>query len=117
MDELPRDLDDGLLLRWATADDADELAAFNVRIHSDNPKEPEVWLGHWTRDLLGGKHPTTAPEDVTVVTDPEGRIVSSVALISQTWEYAGIPVAVGQPELVGTDAEHRRPGLCDVQME
>jgi len=117
MTDPPRDLGDGLALRRATADDADELAAFNVRMHSDDPEHPEEWLGAWTRDLLGGGHPTTGPDDVTVVTDAEGRIVSSVALISQTWEYDGVPFGVGQPELVGTDEAWRRRGLCDVQME
>ncbi len=49
--------------------------------------------------------------------DIGGRIVSTIALISQTWTYDGIPFDVGQPELVATDEAYRRRGLCDLQME
>jgi hypothetical protein len=33
-----------------------------------------------------------------------------MALISQTWTYGGIPIAVGNPELVGTHPEYRGRG-------
>ncbi len=114
---LPKDLGDGLVLRWATPADTKALAEFNVRIHSDNPEAPDTWLAHWTTDLMRGDHPTTSASDFTVVVDEnaEGKIVSSLNLISQTWEYDGIPFAVGRPELVGTDADYRRRGLVREQ--
>lgn len=116
---LPRKLGDGLLLRWATEADADELAQFNVRIHSDDPDEPETWLADWTRELMSGRHPTTGADDFTVVVDENagGKIVSSLNLISQTWQYEGIPFGCGRPELVGTDPDYRRRGLVRVQMD
>lgn len=116
---LPRELGDGLLLRWATAADTEEVAAFNVAIHSDDPDEPETWLAEWTRDLMQGDHPTTGPSDFTVVVDKkaEGRIVSSLCLISQTWTYEDVAFGVGRPELVGTDPAYRRRGLVRAQME
>jgi len=116
---LPRELGDGLTLRWAAPDDAEELAAFNLRIHSDDPHEPEEFLAHWTRDLLRGDHPTTQAGDFTVVVDENagGKIISSVGLIGQTWTYDGIPVPVGRPELVATDEDYRRRGLVRSQFE
>ena len=116
---LPCDLGDGLLLRWATPDDADELAEFNIRIHSDEPNDPQNFLGAWTRVLMSGDHPTVQAHDFTVVVDTNagGKIVSSLNLISQRWAYAGIEFSVGRPELVGTDPAYRRRGLVRKQME
>lgn len=116
---LPRHLGDGLVLRWGTPADAEELGAFNVRIHSDNPEEPEEFLANWTHNLMSGRHPTTSAGDFTVVVDEKegGRIVSSMNLISQTWAYGGIPFGFGRPELVGTDDSYRRRGLVRAQFE
>lgn len=115
---LPRMLADNLLLRWGKLEDAEELATFNVRIHSDNPAEPEQFLAYWTHDLMNGCHPTTQASDFTIVIDQNtGKIASSVCLISQTWAYDGIEFGVGRPELVGTDTAYRRRGLVRAQME
>jgi hypothetical protein len=116
---LPRQLGDSLLLRWATPDDVEELADFNVRMHSDNPDEPEESIGLWTRDLMSGVHPTTSAGDFTVVVDvsKQNRIVSSLNLISQRWTYDGVPFNCGRPELVGTDPDYRERGLVRQQME
>jgi len=113
---LPRELGDGLTLRWATPDDAEAVAQFNLSMHSEPPGE-EKFLYHWTHDLMRGDHPTTKAGDFTVVTDAEGRIVSSLNLISQTWAYDGIPFPVGRPELVATLPEYRRRGLVREQMD
>lgn len=114
---LPKELDNGLLMRWATPADMEELAEFNVRIHSSNPAEPETFLADWTRDLMCGNHPTTTAADFTVVVDTNqnNKIVSSMNLISQTWLYEDIPFKVGRPELVGTDEAYRRQGLVRKQ--
>ncbi|MCZ7665736.1 MAG: GNAT family N-acetyltransferase [Chloroflexi bacterium] len=116
---LPKDLDDGLTLRWATEEDTEALANFNVRIHSNPPEEPATWLDHWVRDLMNGKHPTTKAHDFTVVVDENagGKIVSSLNLISQRWMYDGIEFPVGRPELVGTDPDYRRRSLVRKQMK
>lgn len=116
---LPRDLDNGLVLRWATPEDTEELAQFNLAMHTDDPAEPETFLYHWTYDLMRGDHPTTRASDFTVVVDPNagGKIVSSVNLISQTWAYEDIAFPVGRPELVSTLPEYRRRGLVREQMD
>jgi predicted N-acetyltransferase YhbS len=116
----PRDLGVGLVLRWATAEDAEALAEFNFRQHNDDSMgQPEIWLKDWTRDLLDGSHPTTGPQDVTVVVDENagGKIVSAVFLISQTWSYDGIAFGCGMPELIATDDKYRRRGLIRLQMD
>jgi len=116
---LPRDLGDGLLLRRATAEDADALADFNAQIHRERDAgEPDKGIWAWTRDLMSGTHPTFRPEDFTLVEDTHtGDIVSSLNLIPQTWAYEGIPFKVGRVELVGTHPDYRRQGLIRAQFE
>ncbi len=118
LDDLPRDLGDGLRLRRATKADQAALAEFNRTMHEENDL-PDDAVGYWTADLFKGNHPTTSPDDFTLVVDQNqaGKIVSSVGLISQTWAYDGIPFAVGRPELVATDPAYRRKGLVRLQMD
>ena len=113
------DLRDGLILRRATAADAEALAEFNAQVHR-NPQtsDPDIYVGWWVRDLMQRPHPSFVPEDFVIVEEREtGRIVSSLNLISQTWSYEGIPFGVGRPELVGTAPEYRRRGLVRLQFE
>ncbi len=116
---LPKQLADGLLLRWATAADTEAIADFNMRIHSDDPENPYQFLRYWTQDLMAEFHPTCSPANFTVVVDThsDDQVVSSMNLISQTWSYDGIPFAVGRPELVGTDDHYRRKRLVRYQFE
>jgi hypothetical protein len=110
------ELGDGLLLRRATRMDAEKLAQFNARIHSDHG--PDERVGAWTRDLAEKPHPTFDVGDFTLVEDSHsGKIVSSLNLISQTWAYGGIPFGVGRPELVGTLPEFRGRGLVRIQFD
>jgi hypothetical protein len=116
---LPRQLGDGLVLRWATQADAEALVEFNYRIHNDNPDgRKELWLKDWTRELTGGDHPTTGSSDFTVVVDEEaqGRIVSAAVLISQVWSYSGLRFGCGRPELIATEESYRKRGLVRAQM-
>jgi hypothetical protein len=112
-----RDLGDGLILRKASPEDSEALVEFNARIHSDDgPEKPDDRIGAWVRDLMEKPHPTTGPRDFTVVEDTkQGKIVSSLNLIPQTWSYGGIPFGVGRPELVGTLPEYRNMGLVRAQ--
>jgi hypothetical protein len=114
-----KDLGDGLILRRATVEDAEALAAFNAKIHSDEgPEEPDNRVAVWVRDLMTQPHPTSGPGDFTIVEDTrKGKIVSSMNLIPQTWSYAGVPFGVGRPELVGTHPDYRKRGLVRAQFE
>ena len=42
---MPQDLGDNLLLRWGRPEDADALAEFNIRLHSDDPEQRERVAG------------------------------------------------------------------------
>lgn len=110
---------DDLTIRRATAADAEKIAAFNARIHSDyGPDHPDERVAAWTYDLLAHPHPTFKPEDFIVVEKTAtGEVVSTLNLISQTWTYDGIPFGVGRPELVGTLPEYRQRGLVRKQFD
>ena len=110
-------LEGGLVLRRATAADAEELAEFYGTVFGA-PGRPDRPIACWTRDLLTRPHPTFGDGGFTVVQDPAaGRIVSSLCLIPQTWSYGGVRFGVGRVELVGTLPEYRRRGLIRRQME
>ena len=112
LSQMPIDLGDNLILRFATVDDVDALAEFNMRLHNAVDAGPNI------RDLMSGDHPTCNASDFTVVEDTKtGKIVSSACLISQTWTYSGILFKFGQPEFVATEAEYRRRGLVRKQFE
>jgi hypothetical protein len=114
-----RDLGDGLILRRSTPADAEPLADFCGRIHSDDgPNKPDARIAAWTRDLVARPHPTFHADDFTIIAEAAtGRIVSTLNMIPQTWTYEGIPFGVGRPELVGTLPEYRNRGLVRIQFE
>jgi hypothetical protein len=114
-----RDLGNGLILRHSSPADADALADFCGRIHSDSGfDQPDIYIAAWVRDLLTRPHPTFHPDDFTVVEEVStGRIISTLNLISQTWSYEGIAFGVGRIELVGTLPEFRNRGLIRLQFD
>lgn len=117
--DMPRDLDNGLLLRFATEADAEPLAQFNGQIHGGEYADHfDPTVVAWTRDFCSNAHPTCGPSNVTIVEEKQtGKIVSTMCLIPQTWTYAGIPFDVGRMEAVGTADEYRRRGLVRTQFE
>jgi hypothetical protein len=122
MTQTPITLKDGLILRAATMDDLEALAEFNARIHGggpDDPPEDAAMLRQWVHDLADGSHPTCDVSLFTLVEDPaaEGKIVSSMCTIPQTWHYDGVSFAMARPELVGTDKDYRNRGLVRAQFD
>ncbi len=113
---LPREVGDGLLLRYATLADAEPLAQFNGRIHGVDRFDPLT--AAWTRDLCSERHPACGPDNITIVEELRTHeIVSTMCLIPQTWTYAGIPIEVGRIEAVGTAPEYRQRGLVATQFD
>jgi hypothetical protein len=111
-----KDLGDGLLLRFATQRDIDEVAVFDSHIHADPPDTVDAGVDLMVRDLMDGRHPTTSYKDFLVVEDTQAhKIISSIMLISQKWKYEDIPFGVGRIELVGTDPAYRKRGLIREQ--
>ena len=109
-------LGDGLILRFATVEDTEELAQFNGRIHGEQGFNDAV--AEWTREFASPSHPTCGPDNVTVVEDTTTKkIVSSMYLIPQVWTFDGLPFPVGRPEAVGTDPTYRRRGLIRAQFD
>lgn len=112
------ELDDGLVVRHVTPADTEKLCRFNAETQADPGMPPEEEIGVWTHDLINNPPPTVTIDDFTVVEDTRtGRIVSSVILLPQTWSYAGIPVGVGQVEIVSTHPDYRRRGLVRRQFD
>jgi hypothetical protein len=112
-----RKLDDGLVIRHATREDAEALSKFNQALHGEGEWD-EKGLAEWTLDLISGESPVFDEGDCTLVEDTRTcEIVSTCCLISQTWDYEGIPFDVGRPELVATKKDYRRRGLVRQQFE
>jgi hypothetical protein len=116
---VPRELGDGLILRRSTIADREAVAEFHANTPRDVEEEPPLErIYYWILDLISGEHPGFDPRDFTLVKDTAtGKIVSSMALISQTWTYDGIPFKVGQPDIGATDPAYRRRGLVRAQMD
>jgi hypothetical protein len=119
MNTLPADADrrvrdDGLVVRWSTADDLPAIQALYAYVFRGKADEPaNERTSVWVADALAGRHPLTSGADAcAVVVDPaHNTIVASVLRLSATWEYAGIAFGVGRPEVVATHPEYRNRGL------
>jgi GNAT superfamily N-acetyltransferase len=118
-----KDLGGGLILRRASREDAEAVAAFNARVHHSSggafeQREPHRGIAAFTRDLMSGEHPTCDASDFTVIEDTKtGSVVSSACLIGQRFSYEGVEFDAGLPELVGTHPDYRRRGLIREQFE
>jgi hypothetical protein len=108
-----RDLGDGLLLRWSTAEDVEQVAALYAHAFRDSAEAPLNWhVPHWTRDLFSGRHPYISPHDFAVVEDTTSHtIVASACLLGYTIAYEGISLPFGRPEVVASMPDYRDRGL------
>jgi hypothetical protein len=110
-----RDLGDGLILRWSTSHDTEDIAYLNSFVFRDTPTEPlNKPLANLMRDVMSGEHPLMGPGDFALVEDTrrkEHPLVAGTCLWRQTWEYEGIPFVLGRPEIVATDPDYRNRGL------
>ena len=110
-----RDLGNGLILRWSTEQDTEDICYLtgNVfRIDIDAP--PHEFLMNLMRDSMRGEFPLMGPGDFAVVEDTHRRehsLVASTCLWRQSWSYGGIPFVIGRPEIVATDEAYRNRGL------
>ena len=112
-DDAPRDLGDGLWLRWSTAADVERIGALTAAVFRDaeeDPPNPEELA--YTRALLSGRTSLMGPGDWALVEDRRaGRVVTGACLLAQTWRYGGVAFPVGRPEMVATDPAYRQRGL------
>ena len=115
---LPRDLGNGLTLRWSTQEDVEELVQFLGNIFTDDGQFNQI-MAYDVYGWFRGENPSTGPNDFTIVTDANkgGKIVSALTLMSHTLAYDNIPFKVGRIEWVATDPAYRRNGLIRQQFE
>jgi GNAT superfamily N-acetyltransferase len=116
-----RDLGNGLVLRWSTAEDTENIAqlcSLVFRRKADDP--PNEHIQREIRLLMRGDHPLMGPGDYAVVEDThkEGNpMVACTCLWRQDWEYEGIPFRIGRPEIVASDPNYRHRGLIRALFE
>jgi Acetyltransferase (GNAT) domain len=98
-------------IRSASFEDIDRIANFNTQIFRSS-------VGMWARSILAGSHPTVTPDDFVLIEDRSSGVTeASLALITQTWLFEGIPIRVGQVEFVGTATAYRGRGLVRIGMD
>ncbi len=114
-----RDLGGGLVLRWSTLEDADQITALYSNVFRNSANDPpNMRTAAFGRDLISGRHPLIGSGDFALVEDTvHGRAVAATCLIEQTWSYEGIDFLVGRPEIVASDADYRNRGLVRAVFE
>ncbi|HET8844932.1 MAG TPA: GNAT family N-acetyltransferase, partial [Ktedonobacteraceae bacterium] len=117
----PRDLGNGLRLRWSRVDDTEaifQLAGQVFRNHETAPFNADT--AGWILDLMSGEHPLMGPDDFLLVEDLAADKPEPVAITCywhHTWEYGGTPFRVGRPEIVATQPAYRQRGLVRALFE
>jgi len=116
-----RNLGDGLILRWSSVDDIEDIAYLASSVFRQNADAPaNINMGMLMRELMSGNHPVMGIGDVAVVEDTkrkEHAIICGTCLWRQQWEYEGLPFTIGRPEIVATEAEYRKRGLVRAVFE
>ena len=119
--EFREELADGLIRRWSTVDDVEQIAALLgavLRRSGDEMPSPRIVAG--TRLVLDSDFPYMTAGDAAIVEKPGdggSSIVACVLLWRHTWSYAGIPFGVTRPEMIATDPAFRRRGLVRALFE
>ena len=115
------DLGGGLIRRWSTRADQAGIAHLLSHVFRDGPDDPpNLRSADVARILMNGDFPYMGPGDFAVVEDtgrPGSPIVACTCLWRLRWRYGEIPLDVGQPEMVATDADYRKRGLARALFE
>ncbi|KAG0087986.1 hypothetical protein BGZ93_001467 [Podila epicladia] len=119
-------LEDGLVLRWSTTADTDNVAlllgqAFRWLFVGDPLPDDRIpddnqFVRAAARRLLSGKSSVMKEYDYALVEDKnrgEGKnpIVACVSLQRHEGYYGSVNLTFGHPELIATDPEYRNKGL------
>lgn len=116
-----RDLGNGLICRWSTAEDMAKIAHSFATVHRPNaeaplnPREVDV-----IRIMMAPGFPFMDAGDFAIVEDvsqPDHPVVACTCYWRHTWSYAGIRFGVGRPEMVATLPEYRNRGLVRALFE
>jgi GNAT superfamily N-acetyltransferase len=110
-----RELGGGLLQRWSTPEDTENIAQLCGMVFRDKEDEPlNIRMMESVRRQMSGDFPLMGPGDYAVIEDmgKEGNpLVACTCLWRREWEYDGIAFGVGQPEFVATHPNYRNRGL------
>ncbi len=110
-----RELGGGLLQRWSTPEDTENIAQLCGLVFRDKEDEPHnIRMMESVRRHMSGDFPLMGPGDYAVIEDvgKEGNpLVACTCLWRREWEYDGIAFGVGQPEFVATHPDYRNRGL------
>jgi GNAT superfamily N-acetyltransferase len=110
-----RELGEGLVQRWSTPEDTENIAQLCGLVFRDKEDEPiNIRMMDNVRRQMSGNYPLMGPGDYAVIEDTgkEGNpLVACTCLWRQEWEYEGIAFGVGQPEFVATHPNYRHRGL------
>ena len=110
-----RELGGGLLQRWSTSEDTENIAQLCGMVFRDKEDEPfNIYAITGVRRHMSGVFPLMGPGDYAVIEDTtkEGNpLVACTCLWRLEWEYEGIAFRVGQPEFVVTHPDYRNRGL------
>jgi GNAT superfamily N-acetyltransferase len=116
-----RDLGQGLIARWSTAADSENIAQLVSMVFRNKADEPpNTHIANAVRRLMRGDNPLMTPQDYAVVEDTgkQGNpIIACICHLRHTWEYEGIAFGIGQPEIVATDPDYRHRGLIRALFE
>ncbi|KAI1313027.1 hypothetical protein EDD11_002768 [Mortierella claussenii] len=121
------DIGDGLIMRWSTSADADNVAdlvaeAFkwiSLTPHPDGVVPgPNEFFRAGARRLLSGKNATMTDLDYALVEDTKRRdipgknpIVACVSMHRVRAYYGSVDLFFGKPELIASSPEYRNRGL------
>src|ERR1700730_11331347 len=110
-----REPGEGLIERWSTPEDTENIAQLCAMVFRDKEDEPlNIRMIDNVRRQMSGDFPLMGPGDYALIEDTrkEGNpVVACTCLWRQQWEYEGIAFGVGQPEFVATHPDYRNRGL------
>ena len=110
-----RDLGDGLVLRWSTGEDTEDIAGLTSLVFREKEDdEPNQGLADTVRRSMRGDYPTMGTDDFLVVEDTRkdgNRIVACTCYLREDWEYDGVALPAARPEIVATLPGYRNRGL------
>ncbi|HYX50866.1 MAG TPA: GNAT family N-acetyltransferase, partial [Ktedonobacteraceae bacterium] len=109
------ELGGGLLQRWSTPEDIENIAQLCGFVFRDKEDEPlHINAIEAVRQHMSGDFPLMGPGDYAVIEDTTrvgNPLVACTCLWRLEWEYEDIPFGVGQPEFVVTHPDYRNRGL------
>jgi GNAT superfamily N-acetyltransferase len=109
------ELGGGLLQRWSTPEDTENIAQLCGIVFRDKEDEPlNVRMMESVKRHMSGDFPLMGPGDYALIEDTGKKgnpLVACTCLWRLVWEYEGIAFGVGQPEFVATHPDYRNRGL------